>query len=112
MTMGLRVPQGSSFREMAMQHGAQGLSAYAQQHPGSKTEITPPDKTAGGALMAGAGMAMAGAELGGMFAGAGAAAGAGGAGAAAAAGGAAGLGAGGVGAIIGAGVGILAYMMS
>lgn len=92
MTMGLRVPQVSSFRDMAMQHGAQGLSAYSQQRPGSTTERTAPDKTAGGALMGGAGMAMAGAEFGGMIS--------------------ASAAAGPIGAGIGFGVGILSYMLS
>lgn len=60
MSQGLRVPQGGGFREMAMQSSAQGLRAYASQHPNQKTEITPPDKTFGGGVMAAAGMGIAG----------------------------------------------------
>lgn len=124
--MGLRLPQGGGFSNLGQQFGQSGLNAYSRQTPKQETKIDPPGKTAGGALSAGAGMGLAGYQMGSMVgAGAGAAAGtsaavaggtaagaAGGAAAGATTGAATGSMAGPYGAIIGAGIGMLAYFLS
>ena len=95
---GLNVPQGSGggFWRMGQQHAQSAIGAYGAQTPERKTELNPPGKTAGGGLMAGAGGAAAGYSLG------------------TAIGGGAGTGstAGPYGALIGAGVGLVAYLLS
>jgi len=93
---GLALPRGGGFWEKGQQHSRSAMGAYGSQVPERKTELTPPAKTAGGGLMAGAGGAAAGYSLGSSIAG-----------------GAAGGSSGGPwGAAIGAGVGLLAYFLS
>jgi hypothetical protein len=94
---GLSVPQrGGGFWERGQQHAQSAVNAYGAQSPKRKTELNAPDKTAGGGLMAGAGMAAGGYALGTSIGG----------------GAAAGSSAGPYGAAIGAGVGIIAYLLS
>lgn len=124
MPGGLSLPQGGGFWDMANKHHQNAIGAYGAQTKGQSTKFDPPGKTVGGGLMAGAGMGVAGYQLGSAIgagagtaaaasAGAGAAAGgAAGAAGGAASGAAAGSSAGPYGAIIGAGLGILAYMLS
>ena len=81
---------------MGQSHSRSAIGAYSRQHPGQETEHDIPDKTAGGALGAGAGYGVAGYTMG----------------AAMAKGGMAGAKAGPWGAAIGAGVGLLGYFLS
>ena len=77
-----------TFWDMAQQHHQSAIGAFANQTKNIKFEA--PDKTFGGALSSGAGMASGGAEVGSLLPGVGT-----------------GLGAG-----IGAGVGFLSYLLS
>ena len=94
---GLNVPQrGGGFWSMGQQHAQSAISAYGAQTPNQKTDLDPPGKTTGGGLMAGAGGAAAGYSIG----------------AAVGSGAASGSAAGPWGAVIGAGVGLIAYLLS
>ena len=58
---GLYVPRGGgNFWQMGQQHARSAMGAYGSQIPERKTELNPPGKTAGGGMMAGAGGAVAG----------------------------------------------------
>ena len=81
---------------MGQQHAQSAMNAYGSQVPERKTELNPPGKTAGGGLMTAAGGAAAGYSVG----------------AAMASSGAAGSSAGPWGAAVGAGVGLIAYLLS
>ena len=52
------------FYNMAKDYSGGAINARSRMQPGSRTETTPPGKTAGGALMAGAGTAASGALIG------------------------------------------------
>jgi len=79
---GLIMPT-NNFWNMARNHSQSAESMYKSQTPNQKTEFTPPGKTAGGAIGPTAGGAMAGYSVGGPY-----------------------------GAVVGAGVGLLSYMLS
>ena len=89
---GLQLPQGGGFMGMAQGYSQMGANSYMGQKPRQEQTITAPDKTIGGGLMAGAGMGLAGAQLGPMIS--------------------ASAAAGPWGAAIGAGIGILSYLFS
>lgn len=65
MSYGLvpRMGQGGSFLSKSREYSSNAINAMSGMQPGSKTETTPPGKTAGGALSAGMGGAIAGASL-------------------------------------------------
>jgi hypothetical protein len=92
--MSLVPPVSRSFMDTSRQYSEGALQARSAMRP--NTTIIPPRKTVGGAIGSGAGMAMAGGTLGNMFV--------------PAAEGAAGGGP--MGAMIGAGVGLAAYLLS
>ena len=86
---GLSIPQGGGFWEKGRAHQSGAMQAYGNRDRKRKTKVDAPDKTAGGGLMAAAGMGVAGSTV------------------------AAGTAVGGpAGAAIGAGVGMLAYYLS
>lgn len=91
MPYGLRVPQGGGFWEKGQIAQEKAIGAYSSMQPGRRTETTAPGLTMGGAISAGAGMGMAGYMMAGAKAG--------------------GL-TGPQGAAIGAGVGIISYLLS
>lgn len=85
-----RVGGSSGFNEKSQQHMNAAINARSAMRPDTDTTVTPPDKTAGGAMMNGLGGAAGGAAVGAQFGSAG----------------------GPYGAAIGAAVGILAYALS
>jgi len=96
---GLALPsisRSGDFGSKARDYEQMAIGAYQGQRPGQKTKMTPPGKTVGGGIAAGAGMATAGYTLGASMASAGLA----------------GSSAGPYGALIGAGFGILSYLLS
>lgn len=55
---------GGSFMDKSREHMSNAIGARSAIRPGQKTTTTAPGKTAGGALGASAGMAVAGAQFG------------------------------------------------
>ena len=104
--MTLVPPVGRSFMDPATRYSQGALQARSAMRP--NMTIDPPGKTAGGAISAGAGMGMAGYMMGSMGGGAAAGTAAAAAGSGAAAGGITGP----QGALIGAGIGLAAYLLS
>jgi hypothetical protein len=93
---GLRIPQGGGFWQRGQQHAQGAMGGRSRMHPDRETELNAPGKTAGGGLMASAGMAAGGYAVGSAMASSGAVGSAGGP----------------WGAAIGAGVGLVAYLLS
>ena len=61
-----RVGGGGSFQDKANQFSGNAINARSRMGQGSRTETTPPGKTVGGGIMAGAGMGLSGAMYGAM----------------------------------------------
>ena len=93
---GLALPRGGGFWQMGQEHARGAMNAYGSQGQKRETEVNPPGLTASGGLMAGAGGAAAGYSIGSAVAG----------------GATTGSSAGPYGAAIGAGLGIIAYLLS